>query len=49
MASVMLLLRHRMRLVEELLEANVVDAQVVAADVEDFLAMREVCHTLSQN
>ena len=48
MASVMLLLRHRMRLVEELLEANVVDAQVVAADVEGFLAMREVCHTLSR-
>ena len=34
---------------EELLEANVVDAQVVAADVEGFLAMREVGHTVSRN
>ena len=42
MASVMLLLRHRARLVEELLEANVVDAQDVPADVEGFRAMREV-------
>ena len=49
MASVTLLLQRRVRLVEELLEANVVDAQVVAADVEGFLAMREVCHTLSSN
>ena len=49
MASVMLLLRHRVSLVGELLEANVVDAQVVAADVEGFLAMREVGHTLSKN
>lgn len=46
MASVMLLLRHRARLVEELLEANVVDAQDVPADVEGFRAMREVGRTL---
>lgn len=49
MASEMLLPRHRLRLVEELLEANVVDAQVVAADVEAFLAMKEVGHTLFRN
>lgn len=47
MANVMLLLRHRVSLVEELLEANVVDAQDVPADVEGFLVMREVGHVLS--
>lgn len=34
---------------EELLEANVVDAQDVPADVEVSLAMREVGHVLSQD
>lgn len=49
MASVMLPLRHRVSLVEELLEANVVDAQDVPADVEVSLEMREVGHVLSQD
>ena len=47
MASVMHLLRHRVSLVEELPEANVVDAQDVPADVEVFLATREVGRVIS--
>ena len=49
MASVMHLLRHRVRLVEELLGSSVVDAQDVPADVEDFLAMTEVRRLLPTN
>ncbi len=47
MASVMLLPRHQVRLEEELLEASVVDAQDVPADVEVFLATREVGRVIS--
>lgn len=43
MASVMLLLRHQVRPVEELLEASVVDAQDVPADVG---VMKEVDHVI---
>ena len=46
MASVMHLPLHRVRLVQELLEASVVGAQDVAVDVGHFLAMKEVVHTL---
>ena len=43
------LLRHRVRPVEELLAASVVDAQDVPADVGDFLVMMEVGHFLSKH
>ena len=46
MASVMHLLLHRVRPAEELLEASVVGAQDVAVDAGDFLAAKEVSHTL---
>lgn len=49
MASVMHLLRHRVRLVEELQGASVVDAQDVPADVGGFLATMEVGYVLSTN
>ena len=46
MASAMHLPLHRVRLVEELLEASVVGAQDVTVDVGDFLATKEVGLTL---
>ena len=46
MASVMELLRHRVRLVEELLEASVVDAQDATVDEEVFQEMMEVYQVL---
>ena len=46
MVSVMHLPLHRVKLVEELLEASVVGAQDVAVGVGHFLAMKEVDHTL---
>ena len=46
MASVMHLPLRRVRLVEELLEASVVDAQDLAVDVGGFLATKEVGYTL---
>ena len=49
MASVMLLLRHRVKLVEELLEVSVVRAEGVAVDVEVSLAMTDVCRYFSIN
>ena len=42
------LLRHRVRPVEELLAASVVDAQDVPEDVGGFLVMMEVGHFLSK-
>ena len=47
MASVMHLLRHRVKLVEELLQVSAVDAQDVPVDVGGFLAMMVVGHVLS--
>ena len=49
MASVMHLLQPRVRLVEEVLEASVVDAQDVPVDVGGSLATMEVGHFLSTN
>lgn len=47
MVSAMHLLRHRVRLAEELQEASVVDAQDVPVDVAIPLAMMEVGRVLS--
>lgn len=46
MASVMHLLRHRVRLVQQLLEASVVGAQDVPVDAGVSLVMTEVGHVL---